>query len=227
MKQKIIFIALAAIILVVGSAFAVEQQKNEGGNWLGRPLRDPELARVMSVIDRGWRTGLEAGLDRNRGQEARFEKELERFYGTSTPREVAAADARARGEAPAATTASNESIMAFDPLAPTRAIDENTSELAKQKSYIEAGRANERAQSFRVLDFGVDNMLVREHTITNDSARVVVDITYWSLYLFDDGTHQTTARPKGTETHTFELRRENDDWKIVSDTFHFAPGSEP
>jgi hypothetical protein len=225
MNKKIII--LAAFLLVSAAALvAADLPKKDGDAWLGRPVRDPELSRVMAVVEQGWRSRLEAGLDRNRGQEARYETELGRFYSARTPRQIAAADAVARGEAAPATT-TTESIMAFDPLAPSRATDQNTSELAKQKAYVSAGRANERQQAFRVLDFGVDRMVVGDHSIQGDNARVVVDITYWSLFLFDDGKTQVTAKPSNTERHTFELRREDGDWKIVSDTFEFAPGSEP
>jgi hypothetical protein len=225
MHKRTLLLSLAGFLLIATALVAAER-RNDGDAWLGRPLRDPELSRIMSVVDRGWRTGLEAGLDRNRSQQARFEQELDRYYSTRTPVEVAAADARARGDEPAPTS-SAQSLMAFDPLAPKGLADQNFSELAKQKAYIASGRQNEKSGSFKVLDFGVDSMKVVDYKIQNDGARVVVDITFWSQYLFDDGEHQVTSKPSGTQRHTFELRRENGAWKIVSDTFEIPAGSEP
>ena len=206
-------------------------------SWPAHPLRVPdELASddvkdIESVVLQGWTLRHEAGLEKNRGKEEAFKRDLQRYFSDlpkqSPENNPEAVDEMIMGEVQLPPEKTGQASASVRP-SPLQQLDASASELERQRTYIDNGRYFEQTADFVVLDFKVDKVAFKRVRLEGDSAEVVVDIFFRSKYLHTnpDGT-QIVSEPVGGEQHTFKLIHAADGWKVTDDSFIMIPGYEP
>lgn len=214
-----------------------QSSSETASSWPAIPQRVPDeltsedAKTIESVVLQGWTLRHEAGLEKNRGKEDAFKRDLQRYFSNlpkqSPKNNSEAVDEMMMGEVQLPPEKDGQASAPVRP-SPLQQLDATASELERQRTYIDNGRYFEQMADFVVLDFKVDKVAFKRVRLEGDSAEVVVDIFFRSKYLHTnpDGT-QIVSEPVGGEQHTFKLIHAADGWKVADDSFIMIPGYEP